>query len=44
MWQCKKCGSKGDFKLLGNGLIQCPNCGAKHFVPIKSDPVLVKEG
>ena len=29
-WKCPKCGrQKGDFILLGNGLIQCKGCGTK---------------
>ena len=29
-WKCPNCGrQKGDFRLLGSGLIQCKGCGTK---------------
>ena len=41
MWQCKKCSKKGDFELLGKGLIKCKGCGALHFVPTIGELILL---
>ena len=32
-WQCQQCGYKGgEFKVHGNGVIQCPVCSSLHRV------------
>lgn len=32
-WKCPNCGrQKGDFRLLGNGLVQCRGCGTRYNI------------
>ena len=40
-WKCLVCGhDDGDFKLLGNGLVRCPNCATVHYVQANGELVL----
>ena len=42
-WKCKKCGrDKGDMKLLGKGMVQCPGCWTVYFVQPNGELVVVK--
>jgi DNA-directed RNA polymerase subunit RPC12/RpoP len=43
-WKCQKCGrQKGDFELLGVGLVKCPSCGAMYFVEPNGQLALVAD-
>ena len=43
-WNCKKCGRfKGDFEMMGAGLVRCPGCGATYFVQPGGDLTLVAD-
>ncbi len=44
MWKCLKCGyDKGEFTLLGNGFIKCPNCATRHYIQSNGELILVGE-